>query len=332
MNRREFFRQTIGMSAAAAALGAAQSGCSAQPGGSDSPTPAPRAEVIHVHDPAVRIQGERFDAQRLGAMLDKALMRLANANDAPAAWKALFSPKDVVGLKVNCLAGPRLSTHPAVVDQIVRGLRLAGVPDGNIYIWEMKSPDLQRVGFQLTSSRTGLHCAGTDGHYDSDISYSGKVGSCLAPFVSRLCTAHINVPIVKDHLVAGLGVGLKNFYGAIHNPNKYHDNMCDPYVADVNAFPQIRNRLRLIVCDALNAQYDGGPTLRPDRLWDENSLLLSRDPVALDAIAMQIIDKRRVEAGLKTLADCGRAPRWLDTARRYGLGENDPQRIEVGQL
>ena len=41
--------------------------------------------------------------------------------------------------------------------------------------------------------------------------------------------------VVKDHDLAGVSAGLKNWYGVIHNPNKYHDSCCDPYVADVVA-------------------------------------------------------------------------------------------------
>ena len=296
------------------------------------PVASARAQVIRAADPAVRTGPEQFDAARLAKMLDGALARLTNTGSPEAAWKALFSSKDVVGIKVNCLAGPPLSTHPALVDQIVRGLRLAGVPDGNIFIWERFSRELARMGFKVQDSAGAVHCVGLDGHYENTLSYSGKVGSCLAPPVASLCTAHINVPILKDHLLAGLGVGMKNFYGAIHNPNKYHDNLCDPYVADVSAFPQIRNRLRLVVCDALNGQYDGGPTVRPQRLWEENALLVSRDPVALDTVAWGMIEQRRAAAGLKSLAQEKREPTWLKTANGYGLGENDPQRIEVIQI
>ena len=131
--------------------------------------------------------------------------------------------------------------------------------------------------------------------------------------------------------MAGLGVGMKNFYGAIHNPNKYHENLCNPYVADVNASPLIRDRLRLIILDALNGQFDGGPTIRPHRMWEENALLVSRDPVALDRIAWDMIDAKRAAAGLKSLTEDGREPLWLATANSYGLGENDPARIEVIQ-
>ena len=56
----------------------------------------------------------------------------------------------------------------------------------------------------------------------------------------------INLPVLKDHDGAGVTIALKNMYGAIHNPNKYHPNGCDPYVADLNMLPEIRSRMKLI--------------------------------------------------------------------------------------
>ena len=307
------------------------SSCEVRAGESDVKSAAPlplRAKVVQATDPKVRIGPERFNADRLAGMLDRALMRLTNTNSAKAAWRALFSPRDVVGLKVNCLAGPRLSSHPVVVDAIARGLRLAGVPDGNVIVWERFGRELTRVGFRLQSSMSAVRYMGIDGQYEGKITTMGSVGSCLAPPIN-LCTAHINVPVLKDHLLAGLGVGMKNFYGAIHNPNKYHENYCNPYVADVSNIPAIRDRLRLIVCDALNGQYDGGPTLRPGRMWEENALLVARDPVALDTVAGGIIEAVRAAAGLKKLVEVDRPSPWLATANGYELGENDPERIEA---
>src|SRR5208283_4390145 len=77
---------------------------------------------------------------------------------------------------------------------------------------------------------------------------------------------------------------LKNLFGAIHNPNKYHLNVGDPYVADVNMLPPIRQKVRLHICDATTAQYEGGPSYMPQWTWPCNSLLVSRDPVALDFV------------------------------------------------
>jgi uncharacterized protein (DUF362 family) len=333
MQRRTFIRAMAG-GAATAALGGAEALAASLPapgavGARDAAAKAKaKAQVVRVRDDKARTGDEQFDDGLLAAMLDRALMKLTNAGTPQAAWRSLFSPKDVVGLKVNCLAGPPLSTHPVVVNQIVRGLRLAGVPDGQIYVWERFTHELQRAGFEPRDEAGSVHYVGIDGRYDDELTTSGSVGSRFTPIVSRLCTALINVPVLKDHLLAGLGVGMKNFYGAIHNPNKYHDNNCDPYVADVNACPFIRDRLRLVACDALTGQYDGGPTLRPHRLWQENGLLASRDPVALDAIAGQVINERRIRAGLPAIPP----PPWLATASRYGLGEHAPARIEVINL
>ena len=53
------------------------------------------------------------------------------------------------------------------------------------------------------------------------------------------------MPLLKDHDGAGVSIALKNMYGVIHNPNKYHPNGCNPYVADVNMLPDIRTKMRL---------------------------------------------------------------------------------------
>ena len=86
--------------------------------------------------------------------------------------------------------------------------------------------------------------------------------------LAEKCTAIINVPVLKDHDLAGVTMAMKNFYGAIHNPNKYHDNNCNPYIAELNTSPIIKDKTRLIVCDALLAQYNGGPAFKPQYTWN----------------------------------------------------------------
>ena len=57
----------------------------------------------------------------------------------------------------------------------------------------------------------------------------------------------------------GVTIALKSMFGAIHNPNKYHMNVGNPYVADVFMLPPIRQKVRLHICDATTAQYGAGP-------------------------------------------------------------------------
>ena len=144
----------------------------------------------------------------------------------------------------------------------------------------------------------------------------------------------INLPVLKDHDGAGVTIALKNMYGAIHNPNKYHPNGCDPYVADLNMLPEIRSRMKLVICDATTAMYEGGPGFKPEHSWKSNSLLVSQDPVALDSTGWQMIERKRAEMGLKTLEAEQRAPHYIATAAdsEHRLGHCDPSRITVVEV
>jgi uncharacterized protein (DUF362 family) len=122
---------------------------------------------------------------------------------------------------------------------------------------------------------------------------------------------------------------MKNMYGAIHNPNRYHDDNCDPFVADVGAHPFVRDKLRLVIADALVAQYDGGPARVQTYQWRPGTVIASRDPVAVDRVAQRIIEEQRAAHGLPTLAEAKRPPRWLESAFARGLGENRIGEIEL---
>jgi uncharacterized protein (DUF362 family) len=262
-------------------------------------------------------------------LLDKAVAALAGKPDAQAAWKSLFSPDDIIGIKVNCLAGRGLSSNPELVAALADSLALAGFERRKIIIWDRTERDLISAGFS-TKGLNGARVLATDSAgvgYESSIEFSGAVGSCFSTIISRICTAIINVPVLKDHDLAGVSLGMKNFYGAIHNPNKYHDNNCDPYVADLSAHPFIRNKLRLVICDGLKAQYHGGPAPRPQWSWPAATLLVATDPVAVDRIGWDIIEEKRKEAGMKPLKDTGREPKYIKTADDLGLGAGDMAKI-----
>jgi uncharacterized protein (DUF362 family) len=132
---------------------------------------------------------------------------------------------------------------------------------------------------------------------------------------------------LKDHDLCGVSLSLKNFYGAIHNPNKYHDHGCDPYIADVNAHPYIKDKLRLVICDGLIGQCNGGPGYKPQWAWPYSGLLLSRDPVAIDRTGCHIIEEQRKATGLQSLAAAGRPAKHIQTAAQRGLGISDMNKI-----
>jgi uncharacterized protein (DUF362 family) len=122
---------------------------------------------------------------------------------------------------------------------------------------------------------------------------------------------------------------MKNWYGVIHNPNKYHQNGCDPYIADVARHPFIRDKLRLTVLDGVIAQYHGGPAYRPGATFELGLVAASTDPVAADLWAWQMIEAERRRRGMPTLEEAGRPVRFLATAAEEGLGVDDPDRLKV---
>jgi uncharacterized protein (DUF362 family) len=95
--------------------------------------------------------------------------------------------------------------------------------------------------------------------------------------------------------------------------------------------PEIRGKMRLIICDATTAMYEGGPGYKPEHSWNANTLLVSTDPVALDHTGWRIIERKRAEKGLKTLAAEERAPEYIHTAAdvEHRLGNCEPKRISV---
>jgi hypothetical protein len=123
-------------------------------------------------------------------------------------------------------------------------------------------------------------------------------------------------------------------YGVIHNPNKLHPNGCNPYVADLNMLPQIKSKMRLTICDATTAGFDGGPGYKPAGTWKHDSLIASQDPVALDYTGWQIIERKRAEKGLKSLEAEKRVPLYIATAAdaQHRLGTNDPKRITLVEV
>lgn len=326
-NRRDFLTECL---AGAVTFAARNSALHAE-----AVTPAQKAstsKVVIAQDAQLRGPGANVDSGRILALLDRAMQSLYGCGDPVQCWSNVVRPGQSVGLKVNTLGGRGLSTNIQVANAICERLQSAGIRARDIVIFDRDSAEMERAGFRIRMGGDQVQCFGTDRvGFEDGLSEFGDVGSRLSKILTRQCNVLINLPILKDHDGAGVSIALKNMYGVIHNPNKYHPNGCDPYVADVNMLTEIRAKLRLHICDATTACYEGGPAFKPEFLWRENALIASEDPVALDQTGWQLIEHKRAERGLKTLEAENRAPRYIATAAdaNHRLGTNDPRRIEL---
>jgi len=294
-----------------------------------------KSKVVIARDTALRGSGSTLDSSRVQSLLDRAMQALFDLDHPLDPWKKLVYPGQKVGIKVNALGGRGLSSDVQLVAAICQRLEEAGIRAGDIVIWDRENDELEHVGFRVSTDGNRVRCFGTDTlGYEQDLVTYGTVGSQLSRILTRNCDVLINVPVLKDHDGAGVSIALKNMYGVIHNPNKYHPNGCNPYVADVNMLPEIRTKTRLHICDTTTACYEGGPGFKPEFSWKYNGLIVSQDPVALDYTGWQIIERKRAENKLKTLEAEKRAPQYIATAAdaQHRLGTNDPKRIAVVEV
>ena len=288
--------------------------------------------VARVHDPGLRKKGRRADPDRMLALLDRAMQTLFDRDTPKEAWQQVVRPGEVVGLKVNCIAGRGNATSHELVDAVVERLQEAGIKPGNIVIWDRLNSDLEDAGYKIQYNRNRVRCFGNDAAgFDPNLYVYGSAGSLVTRTLTEICDAVINLPVLKDHGIVGVTLSLKNLFGAIHNPNKYHVNVGDPYVPDVFMFPPIRKKVRLTILDATIGQYEGGPSYIRRWFWHPNQLLAAMDPVALDRIGWEMIERKRKQAGLPGLKQAKREPRYILTAAdaQHRLGVADRKSIRI---
>jgi len=271
----------------------------------------------------------------LKEMIETGLLLLTGCATPGEAWSRFFTGKDTIGIKVNCLGGRSMCTRPALAQAAAESLVATGTAPHRIVVWDRSDRELSRCGYPVSSKGNGSFlCFGTDHPgvgYEEDLTIHGAVGSRFSTLMTRHCTAMINMPVLKDHNLCGVTAALKNTFGGLHNPNKYHEDRCNPFVADANAVPFVRRKNRLVICDALRVQYKGGPAYHAKWAEPLNTILLSEDPVALDSVGAGILDQIRRAKNLPPLEEDRGLPAYLKTAAdpTHGLGRCRPEEIEL---
>jgi len=288
--------------------------------------------VVVKHEGALR--GESISVAGYTAMLYEALTALTGETTEAASLHKLL-PRGAVGMKTNCLTGKQNSTPAPLVEALAGVLEAAGWKPTEIVVWDRTNRELQTAGFKLSAGGFGRRCMGTDTNgvgYGSEFHSFGESSSLVSRILEEVVTANINMPVLKDHSIAGLSGGLKNMFGAINNPNKFHNHNCDPHVAEVSMMDPIRSRNRLTIMDAVQVQYHNGPGFDRRYLVRYGSVILSDDPVAADRVGLEVIGRLRERNGLPSLEKAGRPAKYLQTAAGLGLGQAELSVLEVKVL
>src|SRR5437867_6620917 len=92
-------------------------------------------------------------------------------------------------------------------------------------------------------------------------------------------------------------------------------------LAEIYSSPFIAKKVVLNLMDGLIAQYAGGPQPQPNYAVHHATLYASRDPVALDAVALKRLEEWRLRGSLRAI---GPIAAYIDFASQIGLGNSAP--------
>jgi hypothetical protein len=321
---------------------------------SANPAPGTNSLVVNVENPDAITDFQPNDTV-VQTMVNRGVTNLTHQTTVASAWRSLVTTQDVVGLKVFSEAGELSGTRPAVVAAVVRGLLAAGVPASHIIIWDQHEKYLRAAGFFRLGAQLHVRVAGgVQAGYDPTNFYQpdtaiigslvwgdlefGKTNldigrkSFVSQLVSRQMTKIISLAPLLNHEAAGTCGHLYSLaLGSVDNTMRFDGDPRRLAVAvpELYALRVLGDRVVLNITDALIAQYAGGPggllqySTVPGQLW------FSRDPVALDVLAMKELDHER--RALDAPKSSPNLELYLN-ATLLQLGTSDPAKIHVQKV
>ena len=283
-------------------------------------------------------------------MLSAGLLRFSGQPAEKIAWQNLVSTQDVVGIKVHSAPGRTSGTRPVVVAALIESMLRSGISRDQIVIWDRRSVDLRLAGYYELAEKYKVGIAGAvEAGYDRDVSYStpligklvygdlefGKKGegvgrnSYASKLVSQRLTKIINVTPLLNHNQAGVSGALYGLATAsVDNILRFEDpERLGTAIPEIYGMSQLADKVVLNIVDALICQYRGEERSLLHYSTVLNQLWFSRDPVAVDALAIKVLEENRAETQSQK-----NAPSIYANAELMELGIADPKRLNIERL
>lgn len=286
----------------------------------DDPFRRQKSQVLEVYgDYAVR--GMKVHQESLRLMINTGIRRLSGENDLRRAWRTYIHDQDVVALVFTPIGNRSLATNDALAGALLDSLEQAGFQRGQFMI----------VGLESWSASARGTRPWVYGWQKQSVDF-GSGSDFLAQWLSEV-TAIINVPSIMDDTIIHLRGALANLaWPLIKGPAQFYINHGDPFIPDIYHLPQIRGKVRLHIANTLRVLYYGGPVVQQCYLHEFASLLFSRDPVALDRVAIGRVNRARRERIMPgDVVEEIKAP-YIETAYALGLGYCELNLIQVDRM
>ena len=342
MGRRAFLGSAAAVAAAASlvsrtadAAPAAKSLAASPPAGF-SPFAAPGRVVKVTKKDCLQANQLYPKPEAAKEMLTRALTELTGKPDLVTAVQQFVHKDDIVVVKVNGIAKQNMGTNKELVLPFLEAMIAAGVPAGNITVLEQYGDFLAGTRINAANVPPGIKVV-THGNGNATMDYRLIPGTGTNTKFTRYlteATAAINFALIKDHSICGYTGQLKNMtHGCSINPHDFHVHHASPQIAQMYAQDVIKSRVRLNIADGYKVMADGGPLWkRPEMVKVHEAVYASTDPVAMDTIGWEVVEKLRAELHLKTLTEAGREPAYIKAAADLGLGVSERSKITLKEV
>jgi hypothetical protein len=312
-------------------------------GDSSAPTPTPTStpgppKVVHIYsadasswDYASEYFFQYVNQTQVNHMVDRGVKELTGAATVADAWRILLSavtdyaPGKGIAIKVNFNNWwdndcdemvNELDALIEPVNAVIRGLKLMGVQESDIWVYDATRPlphrfvngcDYPNVKFFDKSGGCVTPVTWDSTDPSTVISFSGGgLADDRVPDLLVEAIYLINMPVFRAHGGAGVTLGFKHHLGSIQRPKDLHpyiygsEDSFDPSwspLVDIYKNPNILGKTVLTIGDGLFGSWLNNTGSLPK--WSTfknnlgtdapNSLFFAVDPVAIDSVMSDLI-------------------------------------------
>jgi uncharacterized protein (DUF362 family) len=326
------------------------------------PGPYP-GQVVRVHSAnSIDAASGKVNRELVKQMIAGGMKALTGDARSEDAWARFISPKDVVGIKVNCSGAPRICSSPEVVAEIAQSLIAVGVPARQIYVYERFEDQMQTVGYEkhlpagvnvyaVETTRQSILRYDPRTYVETSFFGEDDTRSNVARLVSETLTKIVNVPNLKEHQASGVTGCLKNIaYGNYSNVARSHRSEkthTKSFIGTLAAAEPVRSRVVLNIMDGLRGVWHAGPFSDMARFrFYPKEIMVGTDPVAMDHRLIEVIEEKRKAEGAvsifeRSMSHVGRdnsnpntnhfirEPGHVEYASKLGLGVFDAAAIRL---
>ena len=335
--------------------------CAISSGLAQGQQPAPTPSIVYALRNPDSIKDYKTNPHIVREMVNRLVMAVTGESGVAKAWGSLVSPSDRVGIKISAAGGELFTTHHDIVNAIVDGLAAAGHPRSSIVVWDRSLGGIKEAGYRPAVDGYQVKAIAPHDGYDAkamlsaplagklvwgDFEYVGDTGkmplfadtdatsnvSHFSKIISSDVDKVINVPVMSVSETNGIAGCIYNM--TIPNIDNWRrfaqgSRFGAGSLAEIYSNPLIAKKVVFNLMDGLIAQHAGGPQPQPNYAVHYATLYASKDPVALDAVALKRLEEWRKRGNLRPV---GPVAAYIDFASQLGLGNSATNRIEVKNI